>query len=460
MKIVIAGATGFIGRYLVKELKNNHQVIALSRTKRAQSQGPIEWKQLDLFSMSATKEALKGADIAIYLIHSMAPNSRLIQSSFENNDLIIADNFSRAAQENGVKQIVYLGGIVPKGKKISKHLKSRFEVEKVLASRGTALTSLRAGMVVGPSGSSYTILEKLVKRLPLMVLPNWTKSKTEVIGIWDLLKVFKEVIGNESYYNRSLDITNRQTITYEQMLRFTAKALNKKRIFIPVPINSLSFSKLWVAKITGGSYELTSPLIESLRYDILADEKNPQIEELIEDRDFISLVKKVQNNIDPLKRGPKVKIKAPPRPNTVLSVQRYEGIGVMDANEIANHYMEFLPYFFKSLIHVKIIDGSICNFHIRLLKKPILQLTHVPERSNPDRHLFYITGGILVKRINHGWLEVRQVLNKEITLMAIHEFLPALPWFIYVNTQAKFHLYVMNQFRKYLLRAVPRNPSS
>ena len=135
--IVLAGATGFIGRWIIEEFQDDYQIIALSRKKvKTNPNENIIWRIVDMYSMSSTEKALKGADIAIYLVHSMQPSTRLNQGKFEDTDLLLADNFSRAAQKNKLKQIIYLGGILPKDKhQISNHLLSRFEVEKTLGSR-------------------------------------------------------------------------------------------------------------------------------------------------------------------------------------------------------------------------------------------------------------------------------------------------------------------------------------
>ena len=131
-KIVIAGATGFIGRWIIEEFEKDFKIIALSRKKILHQENKnVEWRKVDLYSISSSENALKGADIGIYLVHSMQPSTRLSQGKFEDTDLLLADNFSLAAQKNNLKQIIYLGGILPKDKnEISKHLSSRYEVEK------------------------------------------------------------------------------------------------------------------------------------------------------------------------------------------------------------------------------------------------------------------------------------------------------------------------------------------
>jgi hypothetical protein len=112
----------------------------------------------------------------------------------------------------------------------------------------------------------------------------------------------------------------------------------------------------------------------------------------------------------------------------------------------------WLPTFFRFLINGKIAKNGDLAFYLLLSKKPMLQLPMIPDRSDHQRQLFYITGGWLVKRFDYGWLEFREVLDSKYIISAIHEFVPRLPWLVYINTQAKLHLWVMNRFKKYLAK--------
>ena len=178
-KVVVAGASGFIGRAVIKALQDRCDLIALSRSAKDDEPG-VEWRSCDLFSLLQCEKAVAGADYAIYLVHSMLP-AALTQANFEDMDLILADNFARAASNAGIRQIVYLGGLVPQEtEELSRHLASRLEVEQVLGARDVPLTSLRAALVIGAGGSSFRIMLRLVQRLPAMISPKWTLSKTQV----------------------------------------------------------------------------------------------------------------------------------------------------------------------------------------------------------------------------------------------------------------------------------------
>jgi uncharacterized protein YbjT (DUF2867 family) len=237
--IAIAGASGFVGTQLRRALGDDFRVIGLAR--RAHEEAGVEWRACDLYSATSTFAALEGVDVAFYLVHSMMPSSSLFQGSFHDTDLMLADNFARACAHHGVKQIVYLGGLIPEEGFVSAHLTSRHEVEAVLQSSGVPVTCLRAGMVVGPEGSSFEILRALVQRLPWMVLPRWTRSRSQAVYIDDVVAVLRAAILNPAFVGKTLDLVNGETLSYENLLRQTAEAMGKKRFMLPVPIASTGF---------------------------------------------------------------------------------------------------------------------------------------------------------------------------------------------------------------------------
>lgn len=152
------------------------------------------------------EQALRDVDVAIYLVHSMLPTARLTQSHFADLDLVMADNFARAARRAGVRHLVYLGGLIPQGEALSPHLASRLEVERTLASRGTPTTALRAGLIVGPDGSSLSILLNLVGRLPFMILPRWTGSDVQPVALRDVVRAVAHVLEEPGRWVGSFDV--------------------------------------------------------------------------------------------------------------------------------------------------------------------------------------------------------------------------------------------------------------
>ena len=211
----------------------------------------------------------------------MMPSARLFQGTFHDTDPLLADNVAQASAHAGVRRIVYPGGLAPPAGFVSAHLQSRLEVEEVLASTGVLVTCLRAGMVVGPGGSSFEILRALVERLPWMILPNWTRHPGQAVFIDDVVAVLNAAIDDEGLSGRTLDLVNGESLTYEHMLRETARVLGLRRLMMPVPIASTGFSKRWVQLFSGASFELVAPLIESLACDM------PQVRPATEIAPFI-----------------------------------------------------------------------------------------------------------------------------------------------------------------------------
>jgi uncharacterized protein YbjT (DUF2867 family) len=450
-KLAIAGASGFIGRWFIETYKDDYHIIALSRKKIAPSNSDIEWRTVDLFSISSSIDALEGVDYALYLVHSMQPSTRLNQSNFEDTDLLLADNFSRAAEACSLSHIVYVGGILPKDNlNISRHLQSRYEVERVLGSRQTPITPIRAGIIIGPGGSSFNIVKKLVKNLPVMACPSWTKSNNQPVDLRVALACIQHTLGNTSLYGRPLEIGGEQVVQYMDLLKLTAKEMNKKRWIFSVPFFSLGMSKLWVGLFSGSSPNFVSPLIESLRHDMT-----------LKEQDFLSVFPKFSLK-ETIKRALDTTVIIPKIPqgvapvkdkNTVRSVQRIANPGKKTSLWVAKKYPVWLSDMFGKIIDSK-EDEKILKF--TLLGLPLLQLEYIENRSDQNRQLFYITGGLLSKRSNTGWLEFRSILDGEYIITAIHEFVPRLPWIIYKYTQAKAHLYVMGQFEKYLSSFQPQ----
>ena len=445
-KIAIAGATGFIGRWFIDRYKEKYDIIALSRKNVLENDSEVEWRVVDLFSISSSIDALKGVDYAIYLVHSMQPSTRLNQANFEDTDLLLADNFARAAQECKLKHIVYLGGILPKdNKNLSKHLKSRYEVEGVLGSRNTPLTTIRAGIIIGPGGSSFNIVKKLVKNLPVMACPKWTLSKNQPADLELALHSIDVVIGNENYFGKFIEIGSKEVVTYMDILKETAFEMNKKRWIFSIPFFSLGMSKLWVGLFSGSSTNFVSPLIESLKHEMTLNPDNK-----LNIQKDISLNNSINNALTNEQLIPKNPVfeyfKNKPE-NTVRSVQRMENPSRKSAPWVASNYPKWLSSKFGKLIDAE-ENGPLLKF--TFLGLCLLQLEHIKNRSDENRQLFYITGGFLTKRNNMGWLEFRSILNGAYIITAIHEFVPRLPWFIYRFTQAKSHYYVMKKFENYI----------
>ncbi|MEO0732210.1 MAG: NAD(P)H-binding protein [Bacteroidota bacterium] len=449
--VVIAGATGFIGRWFIERFHQDFDIIALSRSEMRPDPGyaKAEWRPVELYSLSSTEAALRGADYAIYLVHSMHPSTRLHQGRFEDTDLLLADNFGRAAAANGLRQIVFVGGILPDDEpvtELSRHLRSRWEVENTLGAAGVPVTTLRAGIIVGAGGSSFMMIRKLVERLPILICPSWCQSATQPVELDDALSMLRHCLGREETYGRAYDIGGPNATTYMDMIKVVAELLGKQRIIRPVRFFSPGFSKFWVALFTDSSQALVSPLVESLRHDLVASD-NELLRAFPNRKDFRTAARRALFGREKLPPLPERITTKRTEKNTVRSVQRLPNPNGHTATYVARIYQRWLPILFRLLINVR-TEGDRSVFSIG--RVPLLQLQFIPLRSDDKRQLFYITGGRLVKRKDYGWLEFRQVLDGRFVISAIHEFVPALPWYVYVLTQARAHAWVMDRFGRYL----------
>lgn len=448
--VVIAGARGFVGRALIERLLPHYNVIGLSR--RFQDNGEVEWRECDLFSRRETIDALRGADFAVYLVHSMLPSARLTQGNFEDMDLICADNFARSARKNGVEHVVYLGGIFPEGKALSRHLVSRYEVEQALSSYGVPVTSLRAGLVVGPNGSSTAVVIRLVEKLPVMVCPAWTRTETQPIALRDVVCLIDFVLGNPECMGQTYDVGGPDTMTYKEMMLRTADLLGKTRIMVDAPVVSPRVSTLWVSTFTKAPTELIGPLVESLEHRMVARDNRLVEMSGLEMTAFEVSMREAVEHERARRAQPVAFDKGGSRKreeSAVRSVQRLPRPAGADATWIADEYARWLPRFLAPFLRVDVDEARTTQFCIRGMSRPLLKLKFA-DVSRPDRQLFWITGGLLAKSHDRGRLEFREVMSGKAVLAAIHDFQPRLPWYIYRYTQALVHLVVMAGFRRYL----------
>ena len=476
LTIAVAGASGFVGRHLVDRLCAEHDVIALGRS--ADSGKP--WRgtlatarRCDLFSLTDAETALAGVDVAYYLVHSMMPTARLTQARFEDMDAIIADNFGRAAAQAGVKQIIYLGGLIPQVGELSKHLESREEVETLLGAHGVPVTVLRAGLVVGKGGSSLEIMTKLVERLPAMICPSWTESKTQPVALADVVELLARSAGHEQVVGRVFDIGGPDVLSYREMIRRTAKVMGLKRRLFSIGVLTPGLSTLWVSLVTGSSRALVGPLVQSLKHPMVA--RDDELARIfgVQTIGFEEALRTAFAETDaPAPRAPNP-TPAPPAPGSavtptpagrpapdVRSIQRLQLVEETDAISVASDYLEWLPRFCRPWLRVDVDAVGVCQFKVRGTKICLLELSYSQERSSADRALLYITDGVLarVREGDRDRLEFRMLPDRRSVLAAIHDFTPALPWFIYKLTQAQAHLVVMRAFGRHLRRRpVPEN---
>jgi len=457
----MAGATGFVGTYLRRQLRGQYRLICLTRStaglEQAGQSEDEEWRACDLFSLLELENALAGADYAIYLVHSMLPSARLLQGTFSDLDLIMADNFARAARKNKLKQILYLGGIIPDEEELSRHLASRLEVEHVLGSSGIPVTALRAGIIIGPGGSSFQIVVNLVNRLPFMTLPGWTRTRTQPISIKDVVRAFALAIGNPDFSGQHFDIGGPDIMSYRDMLKRTARFLGLKRLMLNVPFFSPKLSILWVSLFGSAPKALVGPLVSSLRHPMVA-RPNPLLSRLLEKavpfeaslRDSVGPDGRLlPNPRDPIRRADDRSIK---QGRKVRSVQRLTLPRGWTARDVMEAYYQWLPKCVGPFLKSRHAPGGRLRLSLFTEKLLLIEFTHSPGRSSQERQLLYITGGILARTRNNrkGRIEFREMLDRRCLIAAIHDYTPTLPWPVYSKTQALIHLLVMSRFARFL----------
>ncbi|WP_440120723.1 SDR family oxidoreductase [Tenacibaculum sp. Ill] len=274
MKILVTGTTGYIGkRLIVRLLENNHQLVCcvrdLDRIPDEFENNPnVTFIKVDFLNTENTVFP-KDIDAAYYLIHSMATTSE----NFENLELTCAQNFKKLVESTNCKQVVYLSGIV-NDNSLSKHLKSRYEVEKELQSNSYALTTFRAGIIVGSGSASFEIIRDIVEKLPVMVTPKWLKTKTQPIAVRDVLAFLENSLQVKEVYNKSFDICGPEILTYKEMLLQFAEVRGFKRYIYTLPVLTPKLSSYWLYFVTSTSFNLAQALVDSMKVEVIAKPSN------------------------------------------------------------------------------------------------------------------------------------------------------------------------------------------
>jgi uncharacterized protein YbjT (DUF2867 family) len=264
LTVLVTGATGFIGRRLVPELVDRGLTVRAMTRRPEAYDGPGEAVGADVHDAASLTDALKGVDVAIYLVHS------LDDPDFERKDAEAARSFGRAAAEAGVSQIVYMGGLGADGEDLSPHLRSRREVEGLLGEAGVPVTVLRAAIVVGAGGISWELTRQLVKNLPAMVVPRWVATMTQPIAVDDVIRYLAGVVGKQEAYGRVFEIGGADRLTYLEMLQVAAEVGGGRRVpIVQVPVLTPRLSSYWLALVTDVDTTTGRNLIDSMSTEVV-----------------------------------------------------------------------------------------------------------------------------------------------------------------------------------------------
>jgi uncharacterized protein YbjT (DUF2867 family) len=280
MRLLLTGASGYIGKRLLPVLVDNgHEVICCVRdlkrfTPPASLLSKIEIIQVDLLDEASLAHIPKNIDGAFYLVHSMSAST-----DYQTLEQRSAENFRHAMANTDVRHVVYLSGIVNESA-LSKHLTSRKNVELELKKGSYHLTTLRAGIIIGSGSASFEIMRDLVEKLPVMVTPKWLNTRCQPIAISDVIRFLSKSILNPQTYDQDFDIGGPDILSYKDMLLALGRKRNLKRYIFIVPVMTPKLSSYWLYFVTSTSYKLAIALVNSMKIEVIC--RNDEINKLLD----------------------------------------------------------------------------------------------------------------------------------------------------------------------------------
>ena len=274
--ILLTGASGYVGGFLLAELRRRgHTIRALARNPAPGTFPPeVDARRGDAVAGTGLAEALEGCHTTYYLIHSMGRGSGPVEQ-FVARDRAAAHNFGAAARDAGVPRVIYLGGLGPTGPEASIHLRSRHEVAELLRQRVPELVYVRAAMIIGHGSASFEMLRHLVTRLPVMITPRWVDTRSQPVAVGDVVRALADVAELKDA-PAELQLGGADVLTYREMMSRTAGVLGRRSPkVVKVPVLSPRLSSHWVSLVTPVETGLVRPLIDGLKSEMIVERPPP-----------------------------------------------------------------------------------------------------------------------------------------------------------------------------------------
>lgn len=277
MKVLLTGSTGYIGKRLFQVLsEKSYEINCFVRTLNRlnlpeHSKSLIRKYEIDLLKPIPVELQSLDIDVAFYLVHSMSSSI----DDFMEEEALSAKNFADYNSKTNCKQIIYLSGI-SNSPKLSKHLKSRKNVEEILHVSGKPLTVLRAGIIVGSGSASFEIIRDLMEKLPLMLTPLWVRTLCQPLAIRDVMRYFTGCMLNPNTFNQTFDIGGAEILSYKEMLLQYAEVRGLKRYIGVVPFINPRVSSYWLYFVTSTSYNLAVNLVNSMKVEVVCQDNRLQ----------------------------------------------------------------------------------------------------------------------------------------------------------------------------------------
>jgi len=270
--VLLTGATGFVGSAVYPALVGAGWAVRCATRDgvRAGARWPERnWVTLDVSDRDSTERALEGCDTALYLVHGMAS----VDGDFHRAEVAQAETFLRAAENAGVRRVVYLGGVVSESADSSDHLRSRRDVGETLRSGSVSTVELRASMIIGHGSLSWLIVRDLAARLPVMILPRWLKSRTEPVAIDDVVAALLGALDVPVCGSEWFGVPGPEILSGREILERTADVLGRPRpVMIEVPLLTPKLSSHWVRFVTRADWSVAREVVVGLKEDLLADD--------------------------------------------------------------------------------------------------------------------------------------------------------------------------------------------